>query len=467
MKKTSIFGIIASSTLLLAGVSAYTIALNAQSKVKVARAATTATVGSISNVYGGQYMSINLDPFDTTVFSNAEDITKWTATDGVLTVTTNNLNNFLIAHGNGAGGNIVVGTELHDKYVGNSGVANYGITYLNIDFYVGDNLLTTWKFGNPPAADTITVSPTSAEVMVGKTLNISANTSSEITWSSSVPSVATVAEKQDDNKTGVVTAIATGETVITARISETVAATCTVTVVEHETIKLSTPVGVVLNQIGDGGKLVAFAPVDHASSYKAVFHGQDSSVVESAITNGGRLDSAWSGLTNGMYYDVGIVAVGDGVDYSDSDESALASTKFLCMKSGYTYAQFFLNATNVCDYDGKTFNITKTIWDELKAKYDQLFYNQRKSLKDGTTESEQDAIARYNYILTKYSETEYDWLVDFIDTGARNPSSSNNNTVMNITNSSTTLTTIIVACLAVVSFAGVATFLAVKKRKHQ
>lgn len=466
MKKTSIFGIIASSTLLLAGVSAYTIALNAQPKAKVARAATTATVGSISNVYGAQYMSINLDPFDTTVYSNAGDITKWTATDGVLTVTTNNLNNFLIAHANGAGGNIVVGTELHDKYAGNSGVANYGITYLNIDFYIGDDLLTTWQFGSAPAADTITVSPTSAEVMVGKTLNISANTSSEITWSSSVPSVATVAEKQDDNKTGVVTAIATGETVITARISETVAATCTVTVVEHETIKLSTPVGVVLNQIGDGGKLVAFAPVDHASSYKAVFHGQDDSVVEAAITNGGRLDSAWGSLTNGMYYEVGIIAVGDGVDYSDSDESAHAATKFLCMKSGVTYAQFFLNATNVCDYNGETFNITEEIWVELKAKYDQLFFNQRTTLKNGATETEQDAIARYNYILTKYSETDYDWLVDFIDTGARNPSSSNNNMIIDLANSSTTLT-IVIVCLAVVSFAGVATFLTVKKRKHQ
>lgn len=107
---------------------------------------------------------------------------------------------------------------------------------------------------NPPEQkETVNISQTSATVEIGETLSLTATSSagSEITWRSLNQSYAVV----DDN--GAVTGLNVGSTTIIARSSTGAAASCNVTVVTPETIKLNR--SKLLVYLGDTAELKATA----------------------------------------------------------------------------------------------------------------------------------------------------------------------------------------------------------------
>ena len=84
--------------------------------------------------------------------------------------------------------------------------------------------------------------------------------------------------------------------------------------------QLSKPVGVVRNPLGDGRYICAFENVANASSYYIQVYDSNGAVVgEQAITNGGII-TCTEGLEAGTYT-LKVKAVGDGVNYTDSEYS--------------------------------------------------------------------------------------------------------------------------------------------------
>lgn len=82
-------------------------------------------------------------------------------------------------------------------------------------------------------------------------------------------------------------------------------------------ITLTKPVGIVLNPLGDGGYICAFAPVTSAVSYKVFVYNADGEVVHSEeITNGGKVNFTTSGT-----YTVKVQALGNGANIKDSELS--------------------------------------------------------------------------------------------------------------------------------------------------
>ncbi|MDY6063667.1 MAG: Ig-like domain-containing protein, partial [Candidatus Enterosoma sp.] len=112
----------------------------------------------------------------------------------------------------------------------------------------GTATITATSVDNPAVSDTVTINVTAAAVPAtsvtldkteatlypSQTVTLTAtiapeNTTDTITWSSSDAAVATVAD-------GVVTAVAAGTAIITAKANDEAVATCTITVVEFSTI---------------------------------------------------------------------------------------------------------------------------------------------------------------------------------------------------------------------------------------
>ena len=110
---------------------------------------------------------------------------------------------------------------------------------LYIDFMAGDSKIGTWAdgiwFPTDVPATGITVSPETASVKIGSSIQLSAvlepaGATSKVTWSSDDTAVATV------DSTGKVTGVAEGTVTITAAVSDTIKASAQVTVTTNKTI---------------------------------------------------------------------------------------------------------------------------------------------------------------------------------------------------------------------------------------
>lgn len=127
-----------------------------------------------------------------------------------------------------------------------------------------------------------------------------------------------------------------------------------------------------------------------------------------------------------------------------------------------TYAYNFLKATSVCDPTGVTNNVTTTIWDAQSAAFTALSAETFKNnIKTATANASgtiiQQAVARYDYIASKYNAT----LSNFMD---RTLSLSSRPSMKQVTNEGDTVLMGIFAGLAFVSVVGF--FLLKKKEQH-
>jgi hypothetical protein len=92
--------------------------------------------------------------------------------------------------------------------------------------------------------------------------------------------------------------------------------------VEEEPEKLPTPVGLVANNMGDTNLYTAWAHVENAVGYKLyIYNEQNEEVKTLTVTNGQNTPFEELGLPGGTYY-AKLQAIGDGVNYLDSDLSA-------------------------------------------------------------------------------------------------------------------------------------------------
>lgn len=218
-----------------------------------------------------------------------------------------------------------------------------------------------------------------------------------------------------------------------------------------------------MNPIGDGGYLVAFAAVSHASSYLINYYSGDTRVASNAITNGGRLDGALTGLTEGTTYTVTITAVGDGSNYSNSDESAAAPTTFTYF-TAESYAKYLFNSLSAaCDPKGVAMTVTETVWNDVTNMYQNVFYADRVTLKKGTGTNAAKALELYNLILGKYSESDYPFLKDFLETKAARPS--NSILFANLEKKQNSIIGLVVVAGLVVTVTSVAFFIRKKKKQ--
>ncbi len=423
--------------------------------VKAAGTVETYEIASFIDWYGDNYCKVNWSN-SSLKLSDEIDYTKYDSTDGTYTYTGATFKD------NWVGGSaLFVGNDIYSHHS--------SLTYLLVTFYnASDEIVGYAQYGTAPSADTIALQAT-AEVKVTKTIELTATTNAEeVTWSSSDTSIATVS---GTGKTATITGVALGEAVITAELQNGNSASCTVTVVADEAVKLDAPVGLVMNLIGDGGYIVAFAPVTNASSYKAEFYDAGTTVLVGShtIANGGALNPAAANLVPGNAYNVRIVSVGDGTNYVDSDPSAIvnvnngkrAGESTYIYHTGESYANYF-NNLDMCDSTGATMRVTEALWNDATAMYDNLFYAERMNLKNKTTQAATNAIERYEYILGKYSESDYSYLKDFLQLNVTRPSGANY--AFGIFENNTAI--IVISCIALVSFAGVAVALNLKKRKH-
>ena len=345
--------------------------------------------------------------------------------------------------------------------------ANYfNKIYFVITFYNGNTPVGAFQYGEAPSADTVELDKSNETIMVGKSVVITASTTAEsYQWTSSDTSN-TYVTLSTEGKVATVTGVSPTESPVTITITlpGDVSASCSVTVIPYSTTKLATPTGFVRNVISDGGYLVSWGVVEHASSYKIIFTDSQDHAFESDFSFGNRLDAAtcWSSLTDGGHYRVGIIAVGTG-DYTNSDEGVVFSD-FVVFKSAKTFAQYFRNKTSVCDATGASMNITSTIWNDLKERYNAVYNNERVDFKraDNDDADVVDAKARYKVILEKYSEDDYEYLTDFIGLGVVRPSSVS--LPFAIENNASTIV-ILISVVSVITCLTLA--IALKKRKHE
>jgi len=418
----------------------------AECAVTVTEGASTITATSINNWYGDNYVQISYPVKPTTEFG---EITSYDATDGTNTYTGATFKDWTDTYGN-----FFVGNTIYT-----AGAAG-NVSYLLITFYNASDIVGYLQYGTAPTADTITL-PSEASVKVGKTSSVVATTGADaVTWTSSDENIFTVS---GSGTTATITGVAEGKATLTGTLSNGASATCEITVEPDVAEKLATPVGVVLNPIGDGGYLVAFAAVSNASSYLINYYSGDTRVASNAITNGGRLDGALTGLTEGTTYTITITAVGDGSNYSNSDESASPSTTFTYF-TAESYAKYLFNSLSAaCDPKGVAMTVTETVWNDVTNMYQNVFYADRMTLKKGTGTNAAKALELYNLILGKYSESDYSYLKDFLETKTARPS--NSILFANLEKKQNSIIGLVVVAGLVVTVTSVAFFIRKKKKQ--
>jgi hypothetical protein len=157
--------------------------------------------------------------------------------------------------------------------------------------------------------------------------------------------------------------------------------------------------------------------------------------------------------------------------FSDASQTiAQANTEFKIVRintgalfevkaPAFVWANSFLSATSVCDPAGLANNITTTIWDGQKTTYNALASDVQTRIKAGSasgTSGIDQAIARYDYIVAKYS------LEDFMGLNIvplQTPS------VFHEENKATT--TVLAVGLSVIALAAGLTFVIAKRHKKQ
>ena len=136
-----------------------------------------------------------------------------------------------------------------------------------------------------------------------------------------------------------------------------------------------------------------------------------------------------------------------------------------------TFLTSFMEKTGVCDYDGATNNITSSIWATLNSEFSHLSLDAQGLFANTTYTHDQEAIGsiedaadRYDYIVAKYSYTDFmnrKMAGTFEDNYNNSVSPSINNIVNGVNNYA-----IIIVMIAVISISGLAIFLVLKK-KHK
>lgn len=123
-----------------------------------------------------------------------------------------------------------------------------------------------------------------------------------------------------------------------------------------------------------------------------------------------------------------------------------------------TWATGFLTATNVCDPNGLTNNITDEIWNGQATAFNALSDDAKELIKTAkhTDENVGEAVERYDYICTKYSKN------NFAGREFETQSMSFNQMMINNTNNSLS----IIAVIAVISLCSLLAICVIRRRKQ-
>ena len=203
---------------------------------------------------------------------------------------------------------------------------------------VGSTVITV-KVGTATATINVTVLPADSILLTTNTLSVAKNaTSDNITVT--LNNDATVTEVVSDDPTKVkvnwesgntftVTGLAvTAEAVnVTVHASNALSATVAVSVYQPDAVKLAAPTLMATGVTKTDDEIeLDWAPVEHASGY-AVTVGQ-TALDGSKITTkaNGDISADIEGLSPATDYVIKVVAVGDGVDYANSDEASITVT---------------------------------------------------------------------------------------------------------------------------------------------